>query len=547
MEGTQTCLSILYYWKGGALMFVQSMNRLSVRGLEFSFGITLVLALVGNPLIAAEDHLGSSDPEPLAMVVTLLGYRAYQGGGGAITTSWTTGNLGNTWDEGEWIPYELMYEYVEPGLADLDSIIISFDFTYRSPGDTIRFIDLVRDLQAGTIPLADDQGWVGPDGTALPVSTREEIEAAQTYPLEHAWNGFTLLDLPNERINRTLSGREDIPPGEERHIFKIYKSDLLAAGIDIDDSTVVVYFQLHESRSFVWRNQLQAGYDLAPTDGWGGYLYGTDGWPTAGTFLGSGYVPGSSGHVDLVESPVSRAVPIPIPQAALGILSGFKWGDDDGNGVWDGPESGVSGWQLHLFGTLETVDFTVSAITNASGYYSFPDLSTATVWVIKEDSDRYDPPETGYGQTHPTTVTTYGLGAGIPVGPPPPGVAEVGWEVELTRETPVQDSLNFGNALMGGMEENPYGLRLGLGSPNPISDATVITYSVPSPSKVHLAIWTVRGELVQTLISAVVEAGPHHVKWNGRLQSGRKAQPGIYLCRLHAGGQVVNHKIVLVE
>ena len=36
-----------------------------------------------------------------------MGFRASEGGGGAISAEWTTGNLGNTWAEGEWIPYQV--------------------------------------------------------------------------------------------------------------------------------------------------------------------------------------------------------------------------------------------------------------------------------------------------------------------------------------------------------------------------------------------------------------------------------------------------------
>jgi hypothetical protein len=529
-------------------MLIKDMVRLGMGRLEFLLAGSLVLALIGNPPIAtAGIHLSGGGSEALDVQVTLLGYLANQGGGGAIDAAWTTGNLGNTWDEGEWVPYELMYEYVEAGLIGLDSIIVSFDFLVPGAYEDFRFIDLVRGLQVGTVSLANDQGWVGADGNALPVSTREEIEAAQTYPLEHAWNGFTLLDLPNERVNRTHDGGLDVPPGEERHTFKIYKSDLLAAGIDINDSTVVLYWQLHESRTLVWKNRFQAGYDAPPADRWGGYLYGTDGWPTAEPLLGSGYVPGASGYVRVVSIPGTRVVPIPIPQPPLGTVSGYKWSDDDGDGVWDAAEPGLSGWRIHLCGTVECIDVALSTLTDGTGYYAFGDLSPGTPWLIKEDEDRYDPPEAGYGQTYPTLGTTYGQGTAVAVGPPPPGVANLGWEVELTVDISDQDGMNFGNDPIAGTEEGLYGFHLGMAHPNPFRDATVITYSVPGPSKVHLTVWSVNGELVRTLIDAEVGPGPHHMTWNGQLKSGEKLPPGIYLCRLQAGGHVMSRKIVLVE
>jgi hypothetical protein len=62
----------------------------------------------------------------------LYGYRANEGGGGAISTPWTKGNLGNTWAEGEWVPYQFVAENGNPGgaaFAETDSFVISFDFT----------------------------------------------------------------------------------------------------------------------------------------------------------------------------------------------------------------------------------------------------------------------------------------------------------------------------------------------------------------------------------------------------------------------------------
>jgi hypothetical protein len=277
---------------------------------------TSVLAVGLIALITGSTWSGTAS---LAMQVTSLGYRANVGGGGALTTEWTAGNLGNTWAEGEWVPYQLVFQGISPGLAELDSIVVSFDFTHYGTGQAIRFLDLVRGLQVGTVPRGDSEGWAAPGGGAFPVTTRAEVEFAQNYPDEEVWAGFAFLNLPNEQINRTVSGGLDVPDGAERHIFKIYRQDLLDAGIDINETTVVIYYQLHESKTFVWQNQLQDDYDAPPTDAWGGYLYGTDGWPTAPPVSGSGYIPGSSGHVDVENPAGGTSVPIPIPDSVSGI------------------------------------------------------------------------------------------------------------------------------------------------------------------------------------------------------------------------------------
>jgi len=382
-----------------------------------------------------------------ALQVRMTGFRCNDGGqpGGEISYNWSTGELGNTWAEGEWVPYQIILTSIPPGLEGLDSLVVSFDFTRPQAGDFYRFVDLVRGIQAGTTELTDAQGWPWPDGSPFTVTPRESVEVAQNYPDIHEWPGFTFLNLPNERVNRTLTGGLDVPPGEDKHIFKIYKQDLLDAGIDPNATTVIIYCQLHESRTFIWENRLQANYDASPTDVWGGYLYGTDAWDTLSVF-GAGYVPGASGHLHLENISGSKDVPIPIPERLPGAVSGLKWLDANGDGIKDELEPTLSGWQIHVSGMVEGINFTTSALTDGSGSYSFANL-TAGTWTIKEDEQRDDPPETGYWETYPTVGTVFGQGTGVAVGPPPPDAAGVGWEVLLTLDITDQDSMNFGNRL----------------------------------------------------------------------------------------------------
>ncbi|MFH1313982.1 MAG: YCF48-related protein [Candidatus Eisenbacteria bacterium] len=480
--------------------------------------------------------------------IALMGYRAHEGAGEVIEAHWATGNLGNTWDEGEWIPYQVVIEDIAPGLAGLDSIVVSFDFTCNSSGEIYRFIDLVRSMQVRSAPLDDTQGWPEPDGTPFPVNTRSEIEAAQSHGPENTWAGFVMLDLPDDQLNRQLDGGLDLPPGEPRHIFKIYRDDLIAAGVDINSTTIAVYFQLHESRSFVWMNQLQAEYDTLPAVGWGGYLYGADGWPTAASLSGSGYVPGLSGHVHVEVPEGSPDVPIPIPDWPAGVVSGFKWGDSDSDAVWDVGEAALAGWAIHVFGNLEQTDFNTSMLTNLSGYYSFENLTCSTAWILKEDAQPDASPGSTHVQTYPRVNTVKGLGTGIAVTPPPAGVADVGWEVLLTLDTMVQDSLNFGNSQsVSGITLADADIGLGVPFPNPCAHVALLSYSIPVASRVVMRIYNVQGQPVRTLVDCITQPGHHNTMWNGRDDSGVRVAPGIYVCRMVASGYEGRRKVILLD
>jgi hypothetical protein len=373
----------------------------------------------------------------------LYGYRANEGGGGAISTPWTKGNLGNTWAEGEWVPYQFVVENpAGPAFADADSFIISFDFTrFGGGGSYARFVDLIRSIQVGTVPRNDDQGWVQADGSAFPDATRPQIEVAQNDPGENEWTGFHLLNLPQSQINLTLAGGADVPPGEDRHIFYIKRTDLVPFGLQ-DAPLLVFYFQLHESRTFIWQNSLQEGYDAAPADDWGGYLYNTDGWPAEST-VGSGYVPGSSGHIHLEDISGSRDVPIPIPERLPGSVFGLKFHDVDGDSTYGGPDTTLSGWQVTVSGEVEGIMFSTSTVTDEFGNYEFPNLTSGT-WIVSEDEDRFDPFETGWMQTY-TNANSSPVGVGTPTPIAEPGQGPWGWSVALTLLNDSQADMNFGN------------------------------------------------------------------------------------------------------
>jgi hypothetical protein len=360
-----------------------------------------------------------------AISYDIYGYRANEGGGGALSTKWTKGNLGNSWAEGEWVPYQFVISNPNgPAFADYDSFIISYDFT-RPHGSTdfYRFVDLVRDIQVGTVQRNDTQGWVNAGGGAFPVSTRGEIEIAQNYPDEHAWTGFALLNLPNSQVNRKLDGGLDVPHGEDRHMFYIKRTDLPPALQD--EPTVVIYFQLHESRTFVWSNSLQDQYNYgSQTNDWGGYLYATDGWPADSVF-GSGYVPGSSGHLHLENISGSKDVPIPIPERIPGSVAGLKFLDADGDSLYGGGDSPLSGWGITVSGEIEGIVFSATHYTDEFGNYEFPSL-TAGTWIVSEDEDRTDPFENGYVQTY-TNPNSVPVGLGTPTAIAEPGQGPWGW------------------------------------------------------------------------------------------------------------------------
>jgi len=63
--------------------------------------------------------------------------------------------------------------------------------------------------------------------------------------------------------------------------------------------------------------------------------------------------------------------------------------------------------------------------------------------------------------------------------------------------------------------------------PNPFNQATTISYQVPSACHVHLAVYNILGQLVETLVDTPQSAGNHSAIWNAH-----EVSPGIYFYKL---------------
>ena len=83
--------------------------------------------------------------------------------------------------------------------------------------------------------------------------------------------------------------------------------------------------------------------------------------------------------------------------------------------------------------------------------------------------------------------------------------------------------------------------------PNPFNPSTTITFAVPQAGEVTLAIYNLRGQLVQTLFSGAIAAGQHRVVWDGTDSRGTKVSSGVYVYQLKAKDFVATKKLVLTK
>jgi hypothetical protein len=96
--------------------------------------------------------------------------------------------------------------------------------------------------------------------------------------------------------------------------------------------------------------------------------------------------------------------------------------------------------------------------------------------------------------------------------------------------------------ITGEQVQLPLAYALDQNYPNPFNPMTVITYSLPSSAHVHLTVYNLLGEMVETLVDGTEEAGYKSVTFNA------SALPsGVYTCRLTAGTFTETRKMLLVK
>jgi hypothetical protein len=83
--------------------------------------------------------------------------------------------------------------------------------------------------------------------------------------------------------------------------------------------------------------------------------------------------------------------------------------------------------------------------------------------------------------------------------------------------------------------------------PNPFNPETVIPCQLPEAGYVVIKIYNMLGQEVRTLVDGRMLAGNHKVQWNGRDETGRQLDSGVYFIQLRAGNVALTRKIMLLK
>ncbi len=106
--------------------------------------------------------------------------------------------------------------------------------------------------------------------------------------------------------------------------------------------------------------------------------------------------------------------------------------------------------------------------------------------------------------------------------------------------------LNQQSALTG-VAPRPAGRFALAASPNPASRAVTLSFESAAPCAPRLEIFDPAGRRVAAWSLGALPAGAHRASWNGRLETGRRAGPGVYQARLLGAGALRSARFVWLD
>jgi flagellar hook assembly protein FlgD len=97
-----------------------------------------------------------------------------------------------------------------------------------------------------------------------------------------------------------------------------------------------------------------------------------------------------------------------------------------------------------------------------------------------------------------------------------------------------------------GLATLPAGLTM-TASPNPFTGLVRIQFTLDVKSRAKIGIYDVTGRLIRDIPSGALYPARHSFEWDGKDRNGVDVPPGVYFCRISAGGEEATGKMVLAR
>jgi hypothetical protein len=83
--------------------------------------------------------------------------------------------------------------------------------------------------------------------------------------------------------------------------------------------------------------------------------------------------------------------------------------------------------------------------------------------------------------------------------------------------------------------------------PNPFADKLTFAFELKQPEPVTLKLFNVKGQLVKTIETGIMDKGLNNLQWDGRDYSGKECAGGVYLARLVSSQHTAVKKIIKLK
>jgi hypothetical protein len=130
------------------------------------------------------------------------------------------------------------------------------------------------------------------------------------------------------------------------------------------------------------------------------------------------------------------------------------------------------------------------------------------------------------------------------VGDGEPGIAP--GEI-IARDARNQEQVISGTVVSGAADALPRRTVLEAAYPNPFNPRTMLRFSLAQPGRVRLAVYSLSGRHVATLVDEEMAAGAHEVPWTGLDAAGVPVSSGTYLVRMVAPEVVQSQRVTLLK
>ncbi len=277
--------------------------------------------------------------------------------------TWTTGNAGNAYQEGQWAFYT--YSVTDVNSTNVPSFNVVFNF-HQSSSNAI-FVDAFTNFR---------YCW---DCSALPDGTSNPPVSTTT------WHTWIPANINKEYSGSSCLATNDTEPAADEHCFRVTGGSMFPTDAPGSGShTLRIFFEAHLARSYDWAGGFESQLSTA-----GPHLitappesvtpvYGADvytGW--FGTYLGIGSATGSSRHFNLQDQSAgpggAQTLPIPGVPAATGSITVTKVTDPT-------PAAGVT---FGFTGDFGAFNLDTDPGTGTSNTTTFSNLAQGT-FVVSE-------------------------------------------------------------------------------------------------------------------------------------------------------------------